>query len=132
MIKKFRTGILVRNNRVKLMQDAGIKVHYSILSDKEYLDELKKKIVEEANEVADSDSLDDLKCEIADVLEVIDHIIDITHLNIDEIQQYKLDKQKKVGKFDKKIKTHYLKIDEDNESINYYLQRPKKYPLMED
>ena len=129
MIKKFKTGILVRNNRVKLMQDAGIKVNYSILSDEEYLDELKKKIVEEANEVADSDSLDDLKSEIADVLEVIDHIIDITHL---DIQQYKIDKQKKVGKFDKKMKTHYLEIDEDNESIDYYLQRPKKYPLMED
>lgn len=49
--RRFKTDILVRNNRIKIMEDEGLFVKYSVLSDEEYLMELKKKIVEEANKV---------------------------------------------------------------------------------
>lgn len=128
MKRKFKTDILVRNNRIQQMQDQGIVVNYQILDDKQYICELKRKIVEEANEVAVADTIEELSSEIGDVLEVIDHLIDVYKLDIDNIQKLKTDKQKRIGKFDKRYKTNFVEIDEDNEAINYYLKNKNKYP----
>ena len=57
MKRKFKTDILVRNNRIQQMQDQGIVVNYQILDDEQYICELKRKIVEEANEVAVADTI---------------------------------------------------------------------------
>ena len=128
MKRKFKTDILVRNNRIQQMQDQGIVVNYQILDDERYICELKRKIVEEANEVAVADTIEELSSEIGDVLEVIDHLIDVCKLDIDNIQKLKADKQKRIGKFDKRYKTNFVEIDEDNEAINYYLKKKDKYP----
>ena len=128
MKRKFKTDILVRNNRIQQMQDQGIVVNYQILDDEQYICELKRKIVEEANEVAVADTIEELSSEIGDVLEVIDHLIDVYKLDIDNIQKLKADKQKRIGKFDKRYKTNFVEIDEDNEAINYYLKKKDKYP----
>lgn len=133
MKRKFKTDILVRNNRIQQMQDQGIVVNYQILNDKQYICELKRKIVEEANEVAVADTIEELSSEIGDVLEVIDHLIDVYKLDIDNIQKLKADKQKRIGKFDKRYKTNFVEINEDNEAINYYLKKKDKYPeIVED
>lgn len=126
--RRFKTNILVRNNRIKMMEEQGLFVKYSVLSDEEYLAELKKKIVEEATEVAETDNDEELKLEIADVLEVIENILVVKNITIEEIQNIKTKKQEKVGKFDKKLKTHYVEMDDTNETLNYYLSRPGKYP----
>lgn len=133
MKRKFKTDILVRNNRIQQMQDQGVVVNYQILDDKQYICELKRKIVEEANEVAVADTIEELSSEIGDVLEVIDHLIDVYKLDIDNIQKLKVDKQKRIGKFDKRYKTNFVEIDENNEAINYYLKKKDKYPeIVED
>lgn len=133
MKRKFKTDILVRNNRIQQMQDQGIVVNYQILDDERYICELKRKIVEEANEVAVADTIEELSSEIGDVLEVIDHLIDVYKLDIDNIQKLKTDKQNRIGKFDKRYKTNFVEIDEDNEAINYYLKKKDKYPeIVED
>ena len=133
MKRKFKTDILVRNNRIQQMQDQGIVVNYQILDDRQYICELKRKIVEEANEVAVADTIEELSSEIGDVLEVIDHLIDVYKLDIDNIQKLKADKQNRIGKFDKRYKINFVEIDEDNEAINYYLKKKDKYPeIVED
>lgn len=133
MKRKFKTDILVRNNRIQQMQDQGIVVNYQILDDRQYICELKRKIVEEANEVAVADTIEELSSEIGDVLEVIDHLIDVYKLDIDNIQKLKIDKQNRIGKFDKRYKTNFVEIDENNEAINYYLKKKDKYPeIVED
>ena len=132
MKRRFKTDILVRNNRVEQMENLGLTVNYKVLSDEEYIKELKNKIMEEAQEVATAESTDELSSEIGDVLEVIDHIIEIYGLDVDKIQQMKAEKQERIGKFDKKLKTFWVEMDEDNSSIGYYLSKPNKYPEIKD
>lgn len=129
--RRFKTNILVRNNRIKIMEEQGLFVQYSVLSDEEYLAELKKKIVEESNEVAEADDEEELKLEIADVLEVIENILEVKNITFDEIQDLKTKKQNRVGKFDKKFKTYYVEMDDNNKTLNYYLSKPDKYPEIE-
>ena len=134
MIRKFKTEILVRNNRIKMMEEQGVAVSYSTLSDEEYIEELKRKIIEEANEVATAPDVEELMGEIGDLLEVIEHIVEVYKLDNNKIQEYKKVKQEKVGKFDKKYKTHWVEIDDTNnptdyyKSVDYYLANPQKYP----
>lgn len=117
-----------------MMEEHGVIVNYSILSDEEYIKGLKKKIIEEANEVATAPNLEELMGEIGDLLEVIEHIVDVHKLDKEKIQEYKKIKQEKVGKFDKKFKTHWVEIDDTNnptdyyKSAAYYLANPNKYP----
>lgn len=75
--RRFKTDILFKNNRIEIMEDEGLFVKYSVLSDEEYLMELKKKIIEEAIEVMEAKDDKELKLEIADVLEVIENILEI-------------------------------------------------------
>lgn len=128
MKRKFKTDILVRNNRLEMMQKQGINVNYKILSDEEYLQELKNKIVEEANEVCDCKNCNELAEEIADILEVVEHLLDVSNLKMEDIEKIKKIKQEKVGKFDRKIKTFFVEVDDENDVIDYYLKRPNKYP----
>lgn len=128
MKRRFRTNILVRNNRIKEMEELGIVVNHKILSNEKYLEELKNKLVEETNEVIEAKNIDELSAEICDVLEVVEHIIDAYKLDMNYIQQLKKKKEDKVGKFDKKNKTFWVEIDEENPEIDYYLSRPTKYP----
>lgn len=128
MKRRFKTDILVRNNRIEQMEKLGLNINYKVLSDEEYLKELKNKIVEEAGEVSVANSPEELSSEIGDVLEVIEHIVDIYGLDMDKIQTMKKEKQERIGKFDKKFKTFWVEMDEDNPSVSYYLSKPEKYP----
>ncbi len=131
---RFKTDILIRNNMLKKMQDNGLAVSYEILSNEQYIYELKRKLVEEAMECLNASHIgkNDLKHEIADVLEVIEHLISAYGLNKTEIQQIKRTKKEKLGGFDKKIKTHFVEVDENNSSeLEYYKQNAQKYPIMD-
>lgn len=127
-MKRFATNILIRNNRLSMMQNNGLKVDYEILNDEDYLLELKKKLIEEAQEVFDSKNVSELKSELIDVMEVVDHLIDLHSFSRSELNALKKEKQLKVGKFDKKIKTHYIEMPDDHEELDYYLSKPHKYP----
>lgn len=127
-MRKFKTEILVRNNRLRDMQEAGLTVNYKILNDEEYLIELKKKIIEESNEVSDAEDFGELKEELADVMEVIEHIMETQNISMSEINEIKAAKREKIGGFNEKIKTFYVEMEDDSEEVSYYLNKPHKYP----
>ncbi len=127
-MKRFKTNILIRNNRLKLMRENGLTVNYDILSDNDYIIELKKKIIEEAQEVFEAENLNDIKSELIDVMEVIDHLIEIYGFDRAEMNRLKQEKQHKIGKFNHKIKTNWVEMPDNHEEITYYESKPHKYP----
>lgn len=132
-MKRFKTNILIRDKRLKQMQNKGLKVDYEILSNEAYLKELKLKLVEESTECLNTLNNEDLITELADVLEVIDFIIKAAGLNKDKILSYKSQKYEKLGGFDLKIKTHFVEIEEKNQDeLSYYLKFPDKYPSLDE
>ena len=127
-MRKFATNILIRNNRLPIIENNGLIVNYEILSDSDYLIELKKKLLEEAQEVFEAENIQDLKSEIIDAMEVLEHLMELYSIDEIELKQIKKDKQIKIGKFDKKIKTHSVEMADDHEELSYYLSKPNKYP----
>lgn len=130
MYQKFKTKILVRDKMVEKMQSKGILVDYKKLNQKNYVNALRKKVVEEAREVAAENDREKLVFELADLQEVAQTLAETLEITASEISEARKKKREKSGGFSKKHFTNFVEIKNDNPAIEYYLQRPKKYPKM--
>lgn len=88
----------------------GKKSNYKILNDKEYLQELDKKIFEEAHEFIEEHSIE----ELADLMEVIFAIMKDRNISLEEVEKARQIKNSKKGAFNDKV---YL-IDVEQENID--------------
>lgn len=93
---------LVRDNIPDIIESKGETPITRILSDKEYKIELEKKLLEECNEVINSNGNDRLE-ELADLLEVMMALGKIQENTLDDIIDASNQKRAKRGAFDKKI-----------------------------
>ena len=90
---------LVRDRIPEIIESKGEKVVTRILDDPEYRLRLLEKLIEEAKELFNDPS----KEEVADVLEVLESICEIFGYKPEEIQKVKKEKQQKRGGFKNKI-----------------------------
>ena len=93
---------LVRDKIPEIIENNNEVAVTKILSDKDYRDELIKKLLEEYNEVVNANGKD-LIAELADMLEVIDAIAKTENITLEDVIKIKEDKKIKRGGFDKKI-----------------------------
>ncbi|MBO5909966.1 MAG: nucleoside triphosphate pyrophosphohydrolase, partial [Clostridia bacterium] len=92
-------GKLVRDRIIDIILANGENPVYRTLNDEEYLKELHKKLFEEANEFIEADDPE----EMADLLEVLYAIARLKNINMQEVEQIRLNKREKRGGFDRKI-----------------------------
>ena len=104
---------LVRDHIPAIIKQNNQIPQIKILNDEDYLHYLKLKLVEEANEVNNSTSKKDLTNELADVLEVLEALINASDVSYDDILKIKELKAKTNGKFDQKI--YLIQIDDQDE-----------------
>ena len=100
-------GKLVRDKIIDIITANGEKPIYHTLSDEEYLNELHKKLFEEANEFVENDDPD----ELADLIEVLYAIAKHKNINMQEVEKETVKKREKRGGFEDKI---YLETVEEN------------------
>lgn len=93
----------------------GRSANYKVLNDDEYLQELDKKLFEEAHEFIEEHSIE----ELADLMEVISSIVSAQKISMEEVEKARINKKNEKGGFNKKI---YL-IDVEQEEID---QREEK------
>ena len=94
---------LIRDKIPDFIDTERQKSQVKILSDSDYKQALKAKLVEEAEEVFDAEEKD-LSEEIADVYEVIEALIKTYNLDPEKITQIKQEKANSKGKFERKLK----------------------------
>lgn len=111
---------MVRYNYNKLVRDRipeeinnekGRKCKYRILNDEEYLKELNKKVLEEANEFVEENSIE----ELGDLMEVINAIMILKGYNNEQIIKSMETKRNKKGAFKCKIFLEY--VDEEKRNL---------------
>ncbi len=86
----------------------GKKCNYKILDEQEYLQELDKKIIEEANEFIEVHSIE----ELADLMEVIFTIMKKRNISIEEVENARKAKNNKKGAFEERV--YLIDVEENN------------------
>ena len=127
-MRKFRFDKLVRDKIVDGIKEAGNIPHHTKLSNKAFVEELKKKILEEALEIPNTKGKTELVEELADLQELIDNLLDAIAVSKKELLIIQKDKNRKRGSFTKRIFIDYVEAKADSEWIKYYLKNPDKYP----
>lgn len=90
---------LVRDKIPEYIKSKGEKVVFHIAEETEYWQKLKEKLSEEFVEFSKSESME----EFADILEVIDAIAEYKKFNKSEVEEIKVKKVLKRGKFKDRI-----------------------------
>lgn len=85
----------------------GKKANYKILNDDEYLQELDKKLFEEAHEFVEEHSVD----ELADLMEVIYSIMKTKNISFEDVKIARDVKNKKKGAF--KDKVYLISVEQE-------------------
>lgn len=91
--------------------EPGRKCKYRILNDEEYLKELNKKVLEEANEFIEENSIE----ELGDLIEVIKAIMKLKGYNMEEVKKVMKSKAERKGAFNNKIFLEY--VDEEKRNL---------------
>lgn len=94
---------LVRDNIPNIIIGKGENPVTRVLNDKEYKDELEKKLYEEYQEVINVNTKDEKIEELADMVEVISYMAKIEGSNLEEVIKVAKEKLSKRGGFEEKI-----------------------------
>ena len=93
---------LVRDRIPEIIRKSGSECDFVILSDREYRQALRQKLIEEAAEAAAADG-EDLVAELADLSEVMDALMLSYGVSGDELLAEKIKRREARGSFTQKI-----------------------------
>lgn len=127
-IKSFKVEKLIRDKLPDILIAKGIALHNRIMEQKEFIQKLKDKLVEEAEEVRQTKNDEELLEELADALEVIYTLSSASGLMMEEIEMKRMEKRNLKGGFEEKIFNQQIDIEENNQTIAYYLNKSSQYP----
>lgn len=105
----------------EINKEPGRKCQYKILEDKEYLKELNKKVIEEANEFIEENSIS----ELGDLIEVIRAIMKIKGYTMTEVEKVMKAKVERKGAFNDKIFLEY--VDEEQRNLKEEKELNKEF-----
>ena len=119
---RYKYNKLVRDKiPEEINSEPGRKCKYRILNDTEYLKELNKKVLEEANEFIEENSIE----ELGDLMEVINAIMKLKGYNMKDIERVMKAKEEKKGAFNKKIFLEY--VDEEKRNLEEEKELNKEF-----
>lgn len=127
-MRKFLQNKLWRDKAPHMMDARGSIIHIKKLTDAEFDQELRVKLLEEATEVKVAKSREELVGELADVNEVIKTICALHAISKEEIDAIQTQKCFDRGGF---MERQYVTIAEHPEGsfgVEYCLAQPEKYP----
>jgi predicted house-cleaning noncanonical NTP pyrophosphatase (MazG superfamily) len=125
---KFKVNKLVRDKIPDILKLESKESELIVLNDKDYLNALKQKLIEETHEVVSATTKSDICDELADVLEVIHALASLYNISLSDINNKRLDLKKSKGGFDKKIFLNSITLSTDHPALHYFLSNPQKYP----
>ncbi len=124
-MRKFKFAKLVRDKILEQTASHAIKVESRTLDRREYIEELKKKLKEEAKELLNAKE-DELTGELADVQEILDYLLKELNISKKELNKKQTEKIEKSGAFKNKTFIETVTITENDEWLDYYQEKYKE------
>lgn len=94
---------LVRDRIPTIIQQAGKAPKTRVLDEDRYVEELKLKLLEEANEILKADEHNEVVEEAADLLEVLHALLEAKGISLEDIERARLQKKEERGGFEERI-----------------------------
>jgi len=94
---------LIRDKIPEIIEDAGEKPKIKTLNQKDFVKELKKKVVEEAHELQKAKNKKDVLNELVDIQELIDALRKVHKVSLNKLINTQQEKNKKRGSFRKRL-----------------------------
>ena len=126
-MREFSFNKLVRDKVVPHMLSSGTQPHVRTLSDLEFIEALKHKLVEESRELV-ADTSEKAAGELADVQEIIDELCAALGISKEQLEELQQAKREKAGGFLQRLYIDTVQISEDDPWVEHYLSSPDKYP----
>ncbi len=128
-MRTFKQNKLWRDNAVDMMeQNHGSKIHWRRLDDAEFDQQIRIKLLEEAQEVAAAKNRKELIGELADLYEVIDSIAALHTISKEEIIDMQTKKRHERGSFSGRKFVDTAEHPAGSFGEKYCLADPEKYP----
>jgi len=135
-MRRFKIGKLVRDKFPEVIERKGGQAATKYLSPQDIVHHLKLKLKEETEELLSATTLEEIKKEMADVLEVLDALAKKSGFEIEEVERLRLKKQEERGGFSKGLFVEWVGIKPSSSSsspspsptLQYYLSQPERYP----
>ena len=120
---QFSVNKLIRDKVAALDRWGGKRT----LDDQEFLYELKRKLVEEAEEVMESKDKAELLEELADVQDVIDYLVRTAGFSKNDIKKAQDKKREDRGGFDDQVFAERIVLQEGHRLVAHCRSQPHKY-----
>ncbi|HXK37823.1 MAG TPA: nucleoside triphosphate pyrophosphohydrolase [Candidatus Paceibacterota bacterium] len=99
---------LIRDRIPEIITADNATPKISILNDEQFALALKQKVIEEAMELLEAKSKEDIIGELSDLLELVDAIILAHQIDKEELSAKKISKREKRGGFDERLFLEYV------------------------
>ncbi len=126
--RKFTQNKLWRDKLVDLMNQNQSKIHYKKLNNQEFIEQLKIKLLEEAQEVCYTNTKEDLIEELADILELISAFCTVQNITFQDIINIKNKKYNERGGFEGRKFVTIAEHPVGSFGEKYCLNNQEKYP----
>lgn len=127
-MRRFKQNKLWRDSLPAMMKKHGSVIHIKQLNDQEFDNELRLKLLEEAEEVKTAQSDKMLIEELADLYEVIDSLIALHNIDKKEVLRVQEQKRSERGGFMGRAYVTVADHPEGSFGVEYCLAAPDKYP----
>ncbi len=124
----FKQQKMWRDNIITMLEQQGSRIHWRHLDDAEYDQQLRIKLMEEADEVRCAQSQNALIEELADLYEVIDCLCQAHGFTREEIIALQTKKRDERGSFSRRIFVETAEHPAGSFGEKYCLMTPEKYP----
>lgn len=127
-MRYFEFKKLVRDEIVYHILKNGDLPKYKYLDEREFLDAVKCKIVEEALELQAAKKNDEILVEVSDIFELLDELMRMMKFEKKDIRQIQKERKQKNGGYRKRIYIENVCCIKNSKWEKYYLKNKMKYP----
>ncbi|HEX2579873.1 MAG TPA: nucleoside triphosphate pyrophosphohydrolase [Rhabdochlamydiaceae bacterium] len=126
--RKFKQEKLWRDKAIDRLEQMGSKVHWTKLDAEQFLQQLKRKLLEEAEEVWNAKTEEHLVEELADVLEVVEAFCELHGKALQDVIALQHKKREERGGFQGRRFVTVAEHPIGSFGEKYCLNDPEKYP----
>ena len=126
--RKFKQEKLWRDKAVDLLEKMGSKIHWEKLNEEQFAEQLRIKLLEEAEEVCSAKNKEGVLEELADLLEVISAFCELHDVTLQDIVELQTKKRNERGGFQGRKFVTVAEHPVGSFGEQYCLKDQEKYP----